>query len=449
METLSGRTLLNRYFLRELVGSGGMADVYLAWDQLRNAKMAVKVLRRDLGSSPRFFDRFATEAKILRTLEHPNIVRLYEFSREDDIAFIVMQWVEGSNLRQVLTSTRKSLPLEDCSRVFGAVCSALHFAHENQIFHCDIKPANIMLDIKGNSFDTLLTDFGVAQLADNVVGGGTPTYMAPEQFTGDSIDARTDVYALGVTLYEILSGGKTPYSGLSPLSEGSTTKERIAWEHINSPPPSLISMNPNCSKTVEKVVLTAMEKSPANRYPSAMSFYNAFEQARSPICTPVNNEDLDIRTLISGFSQQTRSTATTLLGKVFGPPGNLEAIPLDKNTFTEQPIFKNPPTTGMNVRGRIPYFYCRSGLFAGQRLQIPMGEISIGRGTQSQFRLSEPTVSRRHATLIRTQRGVYIRDDQSSFGTYVNGMRIYNPIQLKLGDIVQIGSQQVFEFTKG
>jgi hypothetical protein len=208
-------------------------------------------------------------------------------------------------------------------------------------------------------------------------------------------------------------------------------------------------MNPNCSKAVEKVILTAMEKSPANRYPSAMSFYYAFEQARSSVCTPVNNEDLDIRALIFGFSQQTRSTATTLLGKVFGPPGNLEAIPLDNNSFTGQPIFKNPPATGMNVRGRIPYFYCRSGLFAGQRLQIPMGEISIGRGTQSQLRLSEPTVSRRHATLIRTQRGVYIRDDQSSFGTYVNGMRIYNPIQLKLGDIVQIGSQQVFEFTKG
>ena len=101
MATLAGQTLLGRYFLRELVGSGGMADVYLAWDQLRNAKMAVKVLRRDLGTNSRFFDRFANEADILRKLEHPNIVRLFEYEQDDGIAFIVMQWVEGSNLRQV------------------------------------------------------------------------------------------------------------------------------------------------------------------------------------------------------------------------------------------------------------------------------------------------------------------------------------------------------------
>jgi len=431
-----------------------MADVYLAWDQSRNTKMAIKVLRRDLGNNPHFFDRFATEADILRKLEHPNIVRLFDFEREGEIAFIVMQWVDGSNLRQVLTNSKRILSLEDCSRVLGAVCSALHYAHENQIYHCDIKPANIMLDIKGNTFDALLTDFGVAQLADSVGTGGTPTYMAPEQFTGEKIDARTDVYALGVTLYEILSGGKTPYSGLSPLSEGSTTKERIAWEHINSSPPSLVSLNPYCSRAMENVVLTAMQKNPVNRYPSAMSVYNAFEQARSSIPDDTSRANVNLRTLISQFSEQTISATTHIVDKVFRNEITGQKMVPAKTTPGQNP---NDPvnrkisqtTTGMNVIGRTPYLYCRSGQYAGQKVPIQMGETIIGRGSQVHLKLNESTVSRRHATLIRTQRAIYIRDDQSSFGTFINGKRISNPTSLKVGDIVQIGSQEVFEYTKG
>lgn len=454
MESLSGRTLQNRYFLRELVGSGGMADVYLSWDQLRNAKMAVKVLRRDLSSNTLFFDRFANEAKILRKLEHPNIVRLFEFERDNEVAFIVMQWVDGSNLRQIINKSHRILSLEDCSRILGSVCSALHYAHENRIYHCDVKPANIMLDIKGNTFDTLLTDFGVAQLADNLVGGGTPTYMAPEQFTEGKIDARTDVYALGVSLYEILSGGITPYKGLSPRSEGSTTKERIAWEHLNLVPPSLMQINPNCSPSMERVVLTAMQKNPQKRFSSVMDFLNAFEQARSTMASepaPVNN---DIRSLISQFSQQTISATTTILDRFFrNEAAEQNPSPVEPNASrrADDPIYRkgSQTTSGINVLGRNHYLYSRSGLFAGRRLPISMGETAIGRGTQVQLKLTEATVSRRHATIIRTMRGVYIRDDGSTMGTFVNGMRVTGTTQLKVGDIIQIGSQQIFEYTKG
>lgn len=446
--------MLNRYFLREQVGSGGMADVYLAWDQLRNTKMAVKVLRRDLGSNPHFYDRFAIEADILRKLEHPNIVRLFELQREEEITFIVMQWVDGSNLRQILTKSRQILSMDDCSRILGAVCSALHYAHENQIFHCDIKPANIMLDIKGNTFDTLLADFGVAQLADNVVGGGTPTYMAPEQFIGGNIDARTDVYALGVTLYEILSGGQTPYKGLNPRSEGSTTKERIAWEHLYSPPPSLTSINPNCSPMMEQVVLTAMQKNPQLRFRSAMSFHNAFEQARQTMGSNTVPANSDVRSLISQFTQQAMSATTTVLERVFGnerpeqrqTPGDTSQN--FGNTDLPKPS-RLQTTSSFNVLGRNPYFYCRSGMFAGQRFPIQIGETAVGRGSQAHIKISDSTVSRRHATIIRTSRGVYVRDDGSSFGTFVNGNRIFAPTLLKVGDIIQIGSQQVFEYIKG
>ena len=446
--------MLNRYFLRELVGSGGMADVYLSWDQSRNAKMAIKVLRRDLGSNPHFFDRFATEADILRKLEHPNIVRLFDFERDGEIAFIVMQWVDGSNLRQILTSTKRILSIEDCSRILGSVCSALHYAHENKIYHCDIKPANIMLDIKGNTFDTLLTDFGVAQLADNVVGGGTPTYMAPEQFTGGEIDARTDVYALGVSLYEILSGGNTPYKGMAPSSEGGTTRERIAWEHLYLPPPSLTSVNPNCSSAMEQVVLTAMQKNPQNRYSSVMNFLNAFDQARFTMVSDPVTPNNDIRSLISQFTQQTKSATTTIIAKFFGNENVGQRLSPPEHKETQKVTgYVNPKlsqaTTGLNVIGRNHYLYSRSGLYAGQKLPIRMGETIIGRGTQVQIKLDEPTVSRRHATIIRTQRGIYIRDDGSTMGTIVNGRPISAPILLKIGDIIQIGSHEIFEYTKG
>ena len=286
MKSLTDRTLLDRYFLRELVGSGGMADVYLAWDKLRSVKMAIKILRRDLSSNTRFFQQFTKEADILRTLEHPNIVRLYEFDKDEDIAFIVMDWVDGSNLRQVIQNSKKPLSLANISNVLEAVCSALHYAHGNQIYHCDIKPANIMLHVDGR---VLLTDFGVAHMADETGGGGTPPYMAPEQFTGDRIDARTDVYSLGITLFEIFSTGKTPFRGASSSSQGGTTKERIAWEHLNLPAPTLSQFNPLVSSAMARVVNTAIQKEPNQRYQSALALRDAFEKARSTIVEDNSN----------------------------------------------------------------------------------------------------------------------------------------------------------------
>ncbi|MGV7975464.1 MAG: serine/threonine protein kinase [Anaerolineaceae bacterium] len=454
MATLAGQTLLGRYFLRELVGSGGMADVYLAWDQLRNAKMAVKVLRRDLGTNSRFFDRFANEADILRKLEHPNIVRLFEYEQDDGIAFIVMQWVEGSNLRQVLTNSHQPLSLADSSRVLESVCSALHYAHENKIYHCDIKPANIMLDIKGNTFDTLLADFGVAQLADTSGGGGTPTYMAPEQFTGDPIDARTDVYALGVTLFEVLTGGTTPYRGLAPSSEGSTTKERIAWEHLNCQPPSLLAINPNYSPAMEKVILTAMQKQPDKRFPSALSFYDAYEKARSTLPKGTISGGSDYKSLLSRLSSSATTIANVALDKL---SESVQQATVRRETQGNAQKQSTPPPTqrkekqssGLQVIGRGSYLFCRAGLWTGQRIPVPLGETSIGRGSQAQIKLQDGTVSRRHASLIRTSRAVYIRDDGSSYGTFVNGRRIYAPTLLKERDVIQIGAQQVFEYVKG
>jgi len=241
MAELVGTSLKDRYFLRQLVGSGGMSDVYLAWDKMRSAKMAVKVMYQDVENPDRFFRTFAKDAELLRKLEHPNIVRLYEFERDGEIVFIVMDWIDGRNLRQAISERKTLLPLEEISRILGPVSSALNYAHQNGVVHCDVKPANILLHNDGR---VLLSDFGVARVALEQKGGGTVAYMAPEQFSGENVDFRADIYGLGITLYEMLSGGKVPFWGDSPDSQGSTQRERIEWEHLHQYPPPISRFNP-------------------------------------------------------------------------------------------------------------------------------------------------------------------------------------------------------------
>ncbi|MBN2555467.1 MAG: protein kinase [Anaerolineales bacterium] len=413
MASLENQTLLKRYFLRKLVGAGGMADVYLAWDSSRSTQLAVKVLRPDLVHNPRFFQQFAKEAELLRRLEHPNIVRLYEFERQGDITFLVMDWVDGNDLRQTITQRKRPYPPQQAAEILGPVCSAMHYAHQNGVFHCDVKPANILLHKDGR---VLLTDFGVARLASEHISGGTPAYMAPEQFQGGTIDARTDVYALGVTLYEMLSGGNLPFSGKQSNAPGRTSRDRIAWEHLNlqAAPPS--SLNAAVPPAVDTVILTALSKNAADRFPTAMALRESFDHALS---RPARRE-----------------TGNTVLGStILQPGGGLPAVdpPQHVNTGRRK-----------NIRG--PHLIGRRGELAGQAIAIPARGLSIGRGQGSFIRLRERSVSRMHASIIRSRSGVFVRDEGSSLGTFVNGNKISGPTKLKPGDVIRVGYGQEFEF---
>jgi serine/threonine protein kinase len=409
MTNLVGKTLKNQYFLRELAGAGGMADVYQAWDTMRSTRMAIKVLRRDLATSPRFFKMFAKEAEVLRKLEHPNIVRLYSFENEDDIIFIVMDWVQGGNLRQAIQERQRPFKLDEVSHILEPVCSALHYAHQSNVYHCDVKPANILLHEDGR---VLLTDFGVARLAYEREGGGTPPYMAPEQFAGGQVDARTDVYALGITLYEILSGGQVPFRGDSKNTPGQTTREKIAWEHQNLSLPPILQFNPSLPEGVFTVVETALNKDPELRYPTPMAMREAFEHARMR-------------------PRQKASSTPTLLHPV--------QLPIKQPV--SKPVLTQAITTGKHL-------YCRSGELARHNIPITRLGITIGRGVNNQVRLQERSVSRTHVSILWTKRGIYIRDEQSSLGTMINGQRITAniPILLHHGDVIQIGYYQIFEF---
>lgn len=451
MGNLTGATLSGQYFLRELAGSGGMADVYLAWDKHRTHWMAIKVLRQDLTNNQTFLEQFTTEADIYRQLNHPNIVRFYEFKQDAGNVYIVMDWVEGSDLRTAIRNSRDPLPYSYIVQILQSICPALHYAHtlegNRSIYHCDVKPANIMLQIDGK---ILLTDFGVANLAWKNTRGGTPPYMAPEQFNGGKIDSRTDVYAMGITLYEIISGGKTPYRGETATSRGTTPKERIEWEHLNLPPPPLEQFNPNVPPAIAEIVYTAINKNPDKRYSSMLDLRDAF--VTSYIKSGGENEL---------HNHNTVDVTSLAQGKQYHPANHNVSVdvPAPRQNNNNGPI-PNPfgddlpsviastikKITNPRIFSKSPRLFCRAGQFSGSTFELPHGELVLGRSKNCQIILNEPSVSRRHATIIHSKHGTYIRDDASSLGTYVNNFRIDGPVLLRNKDIIQVGYEQIFEY---
>lgn len=400
-----------------------MADVYMAWDNVRSAKMAVKVLHRDLAMSRRFSQVFQKEAKVLSELQHPNIVRLYEFDHDGEILYIVMSWVDGINLKERIANQGRSSSPDDVVKIMRPVCIALNFAHKMEIYHCDVKPANILLDKNGE--DVFLSDFGVARFAQERSGGGTPPYMAPEQFMGKAINGKIDIYALGVTIYEMLSGGNLPYRGDSQ-SPGSTTREKLAWEHLNLPLPPLQQYNPNLPDGIIRVVEKALSKDPAQRYDNTLAFVNAFEQSRGAD-HPKGPESL---------VRERSSTPTSFDPEI----SRSQPVPQDFPVQPSIPVLF--PKAGKS------YLYGCSGEKEGQIVLIPKRGLIIGRGSTNHLRLQERSVSRIHATIFMTRNNVYIRDENSSLGTYLNGRRISPgvPVKLNPGDIIKVGYYQVFEF---
>jgi serine/threonine protein kinase len=200
MNDLIGETLLNRYRVDAFVGQGGMAKVYKAWDAKRAAFVAVKLLNEDVAEDYVLLRHFAREGLALKELEHPNIVRFFSFEETSNLAFLVMEFVEGLTLRRYLRLLRRPLSLGEVLCVVEPICSALHYAHQMRVYHCDVKPANIFIERGGR---VVLADFGVARMSESVTTtfstAGSPAYMSPEQCRGGLIDARTDDYGLGVT----------------------------------------------------------------------------------------------------------------------------------------------------------------------------------------------------------------------------------------------------------
>ncbi len=267
-----GRLLTGRYRLDQLIARGGMATVWLSRDELLGRRVAVKTLHPELAHDDALRGRFRQEAVAAAGLSHPNIVATYDTGEDDGIAFIVMELVEGESLRQLLDRRRVLDPPEACS-IAHQVAAALDHAHRMGIVHRDIKPANVLVPREGA---VKVTDFGIAKAA----GGGdftrtgtvvgTARYLSPEQVQGQTADARTDVYALGLVLYEMLAG-RPAYSG--------DTEMATAIARLTGPPPPLELTRPGIPPAIAGVVEQALQPDPAHRIPSAAAFDQALHRA--------------------------------------------------------------------------------------------------------------------------------------------------------------------------
>lgn len=280
--TQAGRTLGDRYELVQVIGRGGMAEVWEARDLRLGRRVAIKILRPDLARDPAFQARFRREAQSAASLNHPNIVAAYDTGEDvfidgtesTVVPYIVMEYVDGMTLRQILTSGRRLLPERSLEIVAGTL-SALDYAHRHGIVHRDIKPANVMLTRTG---DVKVMDFGIARAmndsghtmtsAQTVMG--TAQYLSPEQARGEVVDARSDLYSTGVLLYELLTG-KPPFTGDSPVS--------IAYQHVSEQalPPSQV--DPELDSDVDAIVMRSLAKSPDDRYQTAAEFRADVERA--------------------------------------------------------------------------------------------------------------------------------------------------------------------------
>jgi serine/threonine protein kinase len=275
-----GRILANRYRIEEFRGKGGMAEVYRAVDLQRNSMVAIKVLNEDLAQDLKFLKRFRREAQTLANLEHPNIVRFYELMESDGLVYMVMEYAGGQTLRSEISTTRRPFNPLRILEIMRPVCAALGFAHSIGYVHCDVKPANIMYDAQGN---IKLADFGIAHLsgaASSMASTpiGTPAYMAPEQVRGLSTHPTTDVYALGVILFEMVTGGERPFTGAQAQIRG-LTGERVHWEQLNLKAPSPRCHNPAISPTLESVILRCLEKEPSRRFTNPAELLATLDRA--------------------------------------------------------------------------------------------------------------------------------------------------------------------------
>ena len=272
MTGLENATLVNRYFLRKLAGKGGMAHVYQAWDQQRHTQMAIKIVAGE------FIDTMITEVQALIALSHPNIVRLYDVKIDEPkrIVFFVMEWVDGKDLSRLQKERVGPLGIGEIAHILDCIHKALHFAHSNNVCHCDIKPANIM--IRNSDNEVLLSDFGLAGVMNQQAKGGTPLYMAPEQLQGGSANVRTDIYSVGVTLYQLLSG-RPPFQ----------KREDI----LQKAPPPLRQFNSSLSHRLVQVIERALAKNPNDRHRTVTELWQDFEHARqSSTMTRVHHSSL-------------------------------------------------------------------------------------------------------------------------------------------------------------
>ena len=273
MDKYTGKKLDGRYEIRELIGVGGMANVYHCYDTIDAREVAIKILKDEFLDNEDFIRRFKNESKAIAVLNHPNIVRVYDVSFGDMIQYIVMEYIDGITLKEYI-DMQGVLDWKETVHLTTQILKALQHAHENGIVHRDIKPHNIMLLQDGT---IKVTDFGIARFSSNATRTmteqaiGSVHYIAPEQARGESTDGKTDIYSVGVMMYEMLTG-KLPFDGDSAVS--------VALMQLQAKARRPREVNPNIPEGLEEITVKAMQKNPDDRYHSALEMLSDIERFR-------------------------------------------------------------------------------------------------------------------------------------------------------------------------
>ena len=307
------RMLANRYELIRKIGGGGMAVVYLAYDTSLDRQVAIKLLREEYVDDPDFIRQFQKEAKAVARLSHQNIVNIYDFGESDGVTYLVMEYVEGSTLKEIFAQYGQ-LPISQVIDYSVQLCYGLAQAHSQQIVHKDIKPHNIMID---RNHVVKITDFGIAQAMNNLTIThnkgilGSAHYFSPEQARGERVDFESDIYSLGVVMYEMVTG-KVPFTGDNPVS--------VALKHMQEQPASLLAQRADVPLGLERIIFKALEKNPAYRFGSMQEMADALL-------------DLQLYLEERGYYQQ--EMVLTSSERDYGKATYREATPERKEIFEE------------------------------------------------------------------------------------------------------------------
>jgi serine/threonine protein kinase len=404
MDTLVGQSL-GRYQVISLLGEGGMGEVYRGLDPLLNRDVAIKLMHPHFSRQPNFRDRFLLEARTAAHLDHPGVVKVYDSGEVNGALFIVMEFIPGSNLRKILDDLRENRRWIVRSEAVGLVqqvCLAMDYVHRQGVLHRDLKPDNIMLKpepAEDLPYHPVITDLGLAKLLEGLpitqegTSLGTPSYMSPEQAMGLPLDERSDVYSLGILLFE-LSAGKLPFPAR-------TLSEAIRF-HTKEPPPPPHTIVPDFPASLENVILKALAKDPAGRYQSARDLAQALENL-SVVELPGETLPEQPATLVSLAAANTQVDQTQV----------------DEQTIVETPAEKTDKVLRPQDFIRVIYVDGTSRL-----LPIKPEGITIGRDKDNDIVLEDKKASRHHVKIERKGESYLVTDLNSTNGTFLENARL-------------------------
>ncbi|HEY4037062.1 MAG TPA: protein kinase [Ktedonobacteraceae bacterium] len=460
---LVGRSL-GQFRIAERIGSGGMAMVFKAYQPTLDRYVAIKVLPAHYARDPVFVKRFEREARSVARLAHPNIVQIHDFGEQDNITYIVMEYVDGGTLKDRL---KRPLPAAEAVDFIIQAAEGLECAHRNGIVHRDVKPANILVRKDGH---LLLTDFGIAKILEGTTnltrvgtGIGTPQYMSPEQGTGQMVDRRSDIYSLGIVLFHCLTG-RVPFTADSPLT--------ITLKHMNDPLPVDKLKAEGIPAPIIQVVEKMVAKQQQDRYQTAEEVVGVLTRALaasnlslprgyrgglasftpvSPVSGssasgPLSSNDNASNSQLS-LNGQSVVSLTCFRCCAANPSTRLFCTSCGDDLSNQRAGLDTYLVNGRPVLARLTI---QSGPMKGRSYRFHQDMTTVGRTNGNDLVISGLTVSRRHARLWFSEGNWYLEDVGSANGTLVNNVRIYQAVLLHDGDVVNFGDEMVvFNVTFG